>query len=84
MLDQPFPQLNLRNAAGHVMLTDYCVEFFTVLQCCKNPERFSVSCYRSRWIVKLHRTSKLPPVFVCAHRPRVQGFDLSFCSQHLN
>jgi hypothetical protein len=40
MLDQPCPQLNLGNAAGHVMLTDYCAEFFTVLQCPKNPERF--------------------------------------------
>jgi len=61
MLDQPLPQLNLRNAAGQVMLTDYCVEFFTVLQCCKNPERFSVSCYRSRQIVKLRRISNRPP-----------------------
>ncbi len=40
-------QLTRCKAAGHVMLTDHCVEFFPLLKRCEKRERFSVGCYRS-------------------------------------
>jgi len=47
ILDQPPSQLTRRNVSRHVMLTDHGVEFFPLLKCSENRERFSVGCYRS-------------------------------------
>jgi hypothetical protein len=44
ILNQPFPQLTRGNAAGHVMLSDHCVELFALLKCPENRERLSVRC----------------------------------------
>jgi hypothetical protein len=46
-IESAFSSTNARgNAAGHVKLTDHCVEFFQLLQCCEKLQRFPVGCYR--------------------------------------
>jgi hypothetical protein len=69
LVGSAFPQLNSCNAAGHVLLANYCVEFFQMLQCRENPEQFSIGCYRSGQIVKLRRIlNRAPSLYVRSGR----------------